>query len=159
MLLLYFWDKTYILTSMFIYNKQLQIWPYLVGFSHDPLHIDLGEVFTIRSGMVKNGAVLSISLYSNLGRPNLTISDKTGDFGSTCSTKIEPKFIRLLIALCLTMPDRTAKPFLNPSCRFEAWLSADAWRRSVNRGHAPCPLPGRADISNFRLRFLHPSAK
>ena len=62
--------------------------------------------------MVKNGAVLSISLYSNLGRPNLTISDKTGDFGSTCSTKIEPKFIRLLIALCSTMPDRTAKPFL-----------------------------------------------
>ena len=75
---------------MFISNKQLQILPYLVGFSHDTLHIDLGEVFTIRSGMVQNCAVLSISLYSNLGRPNLTISDKTGDFGSTCYTKIRP---------------------------------------------------------------------
>ena len=53
MLLLYFWDKTDILTSMFISNKQLQILPYLVGFSHDTLHIYLGVVFTIRSGMVK----------------------------------------------------------------------------------------------------------
>ena len=38
---------------MFISNKQLQILPYLVGFSHDTLHIYLGVVFTIRSGMVK----------------------------------------------------------------------------------------------------------